>query len=185
MKRLLSLAVTLCAVFLAAGANAGEEKKKIYRSKDAQGNTVFSDRADPDSAEIELQEPITLPSDALADEYEVVFGDEDDEANAQGSNGYRSLSITAPPDNEPIRANDGNIRIEYRVEPSAAPSHRIELLMDGKVIRDVTGSGSMALQNVDRGTHQAQLRVTDRETGEVVQRGPVQTFTVMRHSILH
>jgi len=189
-----SILVMLLAIALAAGAEAAEkgngdgEKKKIYRSEDEQGNPVFSDRSSPDAAEVEVGEPMTMPSEALKAEYEAVFGggeEESDEESGDGFTPYESLAITAPPNNQPIRANNGNVNVAFKVAPGVVAEHRIELLIDGTPVREVKGSGSVMLENMDRGTHQARLRVTHRESGEVLQQGPVQTFTVMRHSILN
>lgn len=184
---ILLVAVAFGSAHAADRGDDSRDKDKIYRSKNERGNAVFSDRSTPDAAEIEVQQPMTMPAEALDAEYEVVFGDDDDDEDTEDTEftGYETLAITAPPNDEPIRANNGNVRIAFSVEPGVLAEHRVELLMDGSSIREVSGSGSIMLENMDRGTHQARLRVTHRDSGEVIQQGPVQTFTVMRHSILN
>ncbi|MDZ7685198.1 MAG: DUF4124 domain-containing protein [Gammaproteobacteria bacterium] len=179
--------IAFCGAHAADEGDRGNEEKKIYRSTDEHGNAVFSDQNTPDAAEVHVEETATMPSDALNAEYRAVFGDDDDgeEGEDTGFTSYASLAITAPPNDQPIRANNGNVRIAFNIQPAALGEHRIELMMDGNPIREVTGSGSVVLEHMDRGTHQASLRVTHRDSGEVIQQGPVQTFTVMRHSILN
>ena len=182
MKPVLNALIAI-AVFTGPLSLAQEAERKIYRTTDEYGNPVFSDQGSPDAEEVEVRESITLPSEALNDEYEAVFGGREQKKTPESASfKYNALRIVSPPDNEAIRANNGDIQLSVEVDPGPMADHKVELMMDGVAIRELTGS-SLMLQNVDRGTHQARLRVTDRKSGKVLQQGPITTFTVLRHSV--
>ena len=51
--------------------------------------------------------------------------------------------------------------------------------MDGFAIRKLTGTGQVALENVDRGTHQFGVRILDGK-GIEIDVGPVISLTMLR-----
>ena len=66
-----------------------------------------------------------------------------------------------------------------------SPGHRLQLLRNGEVFRELTNTGPVALQNVDRGTHTFSVQIVDKDTSKVLFTGPSTTVTLLRHSIRH
>lgn len=186
-----TLLLTACALPVGAASEDNADKpatggKKIYRTVDESGNVIFSDQKTPDADEVELRESNTLPAEALETEYRIRFGAGDGEPErTETFTPYRTLAVTSPANEEAIRANNGNITISVSVEPAPLANHRVQVLMDGAVLQDIQGPTSISLENVDRGAHTAQLRVTHRETGRTLQQGPSSTFYVLRASRLN
>lgn len=184
-----TLIAALMVALLSSPSLAAEEKKeeKVYRTTDERGRPVFSDQASGDAKEVEVTKPMTFPAGKFANQYNRVTtpGSEGGDGEEAAAFAYKSLAITSPAPDEAIRSNNGNITISFVVNPSPRPGHIVELMMDGKVLQRVRGSEPIALENVDRGTHQVQLQVTEGESGTVLQQGASVSFTVLRHSILH
>lgn len=183
MMRKLSAVILVALLLVTGGAMAAQEERKIYRTTDADGNPVFSDQGREGDAEVDVPPSNAFDAESLAEEYELIYR-KDEKSGAKAFSQYQRLAITSPANDEAVRANAGNVQISWQVEPGIQEGHRVELLLDGQVLQTVSGAGSVGLDNVDRGTHQAQLRVIDQETGDVFQQGPTQTFHVLRHSRL-
>ncbi len=170
-------------VTLGAYAEEDSQSNKVYRTTDEFGRPVYSDSASEDAREVELEEPATFPGKALAEDYEY-YSPADEAPAGRAGPSYSELAIVEPQDDETIRSNPGNFAIHFQVSPQPRPGHRLQLLMDDKVYREITSGSPLQLTNVDRGTHRLRLRVVDSD-GDVVQQGPVVTMHLMRHSILH
>lgn len=164
-------------------AGAAAEQKTVYKTVDSQGRPVFTDQASEDAQEVKLEEPMTFPGKAFAQDYGR-FTTERPDATTDTGPAYSVMEITSPGPDEAIRNNPGNIAISYRINPALQPRHVLQLMMDGAVLQPLNGGKVIELENVDRGTHTVHLRVIDRESGEEIQAGPPVSFTILRHSIL-
>lgn len=158
----------------------------IYKSKDESGHPVFSDKASESAEQIEVREPITFKSSVYTKQYESVIdklqrGNDSDVDNFK----YQTLAITSPENGTAIRDNAGNIELHYLVEPGIRQGHTIQLIMDGQVHSSVGSTGSVSMQNVDRGTHQFHLNVTRTKDGKVMQTGPTTSITLLRYARQH
>ena len=157
---------------------------KIYKTVDAQGNVSYTDVAPTQreqEAELAIEELNTFTSPAPAPEPlpTVVLTDpDDDEALDPAPERYRSISIASPSDDEAIRANNGNISIAASLTPDLHTSHNLRFYVDGNPA--ATGKGlSLALTNVDRGTHSAKVAVVD-DDGNVIAESSSVSFHVLR-----
>lgn len=167
-------------------AAEGRDKSKgtvIYKTEDATGAPVFSDEATDGAEEVKVDEPATFSSDSMIQRYNNKVGSTGQGDDENGIT-YKRLVITSPGNDESIRSNPGNFEVAYEVSPGPAKEHTLQLLMDGAVYREIQGPGPLQLSNVDRGTHQLQLRIVD-ENDEVVKTSPPVTMHLLRHSILH
>ncbi|MBY5994119.1 DUF4124 domain-containing protein [Ferrimonas balearica] len=95
---------------------------------------------------------------------------------------YR-IKLIEPDSEATVRDNNGQLNLSISLEPELLPDHRIELLLDGEVVRTVGGAGSFALDNLDRGEHSLQARVID-ENGKVLASSGKRTVFLHRHSRL-
>jgi len=178
-------------LIVAVGVDAAEEVQpppepagsRMYRTTDAEGNTVFTDVMTDGATEVELGTTIIYPSDAITQPYRGT----DTGAPASGeatAYSYRVLEILEPPPEAVIRNNTGNFVVKGGFSPGLHQDHRIQLLIDGVVY--ASGQSTLfELENVDRGVHELQLQIVDVLSRKVLTRSPPVRITLMRFSILH
>ncbi|HEB56233.1 MAG TPA: DUF4124 domain-containing protein [Gammaproteobacteria bacterium] len=93
---------------------------------------------------------------------------------------YESIRILSPRNDEAIRSNNGNLSIKGELIPGlqSKRKHHIEWLLDGKIVPGANGL-NLNLKNLDRGTHQLQLRVLNANHEAMIQT-PVISFHILR-----
>lgn len=168
----------LLALALAASTGLQAADEGIYRSRDAQGNVIFSDRKPDESAE-----PVRLPPTNTMPEVAVPTQPQDATAApaapaGDAAVGYRTLAITAPLDGETIVNPAGYVAVAVAVDPPLQERHSLRLLLDGEPA-GVAQQGAVELQGLVRGAHTLQLLVVD-DTGNVVQESAAVTVQVHR-----
>ncbi len=176
------LAVLLTAGLIAATADAASGR--IYRTVDEHGNVVFTDvppREDQPAEQVIIETPNSFTSEEAIPETQAWIVEEEGAA-AEAPFSYRTLEIVSPQDDEPVRANDGNVTVVTNISPDLQPGHVMRLLMDGSVAQEGPQT-SFHLTNVDRGTHTLSLEIVDQD-GTVLKRSPTRTFHLLRVSIL-
>ncbi len=151
----------------------------VYMEKDAEGNTVFTDRPSSENAKPIKLTPSstykapTLPSAAPTDSQTT-----EQNNDAQG---YEFVAITHPADDSPIRENSGALEVNIDLIPALKPDHRFVLLLDG--IPATEGqSTTLRLQNVDRGTHTIQIQIVDDSDNVIISSESV-TFHMLRVTV--
>ena len=161
---------TVAAALLALGASAAP----IYRLADENGRVIFTDVPSVDAELVvpsaantyrarppqrRAPDPVALQSDAFA--------------------GYRSVAIEWPQD-EAIRANDGNIRVVAATEPGLEPEHRAVVLLDGQAAQQSDGL-TFHLTELDRGRHELMVQIIDGN-GTVLAESRPKTIHLLRAS---
>ena len=96
---------------------------------------------------------------------------------------YESLSFAYPDNNQAFYSGSGDVQFEVRSTPGLQPGHKYEVTLDGQPVGQST-SGSITVNNVFRGTHEARVHIVD-ENGVQVKTGSPITFTVHRPSALN
>ena len=169
---------------LIALAALADAETRIYRYEDAQGITVFADRAAAGREEVALP---GVNSYIPVEPKESVSAPQP--ADVMGS--YRYLSVTGPGDGETIRRNGGNVRVTGRVEPGVREDHRVVLLVNGAMTSleawqdrvrspaETRNDIEFALTGVARGPHTVRIAVLDREHNVLIQSAPVR-FHLLR-----
>ncbi len=158
---------------------------KIYRTKDEHGRTVFTDQAPENAQEVQVNNPMTFPAGEYARDYERVTRQETAPNGKSETPSYTDIRITFPENGSAIRQNDGNITLEFVLSPGLRSGHTLSLVMDGAEYASLRSPEPVQMPNLDRGTHQVHLQITDAKTGKVIQQGDPVSFTVLRHSVLH
>ena len=165
----------LMVLTLSFGAHA-----EMYKWVDAEGNITYSDRPQPDSGGEKKQvTEITLPSVNTADAVDTSVLRES--SNTQpDKKANSSIKITKPQNDEAIRQNEGNMVISVAVKPQAG-DHTVAIYVDGNEVSRGSAT-SVALQNVDRGTHVITADLISPE-GKVIKSATPVTFHLLRYSI--
>ncbi len=158
----------LCSLAIPASA-------EIYKYTDAQGKTVFTNQPPEGQAveRIELSPTNTLPSTTPTPSAPPV--------PPSAITRYRMLQLAGLPDDEALRANNGNFTVNVQIEPSLAPGHSLQLLLDGSPHGPASASTQLHVSQADRGTHSLAVQVL--ADGKALQQSDALTFTVQRISI--
>jgi len=178
MFRLICL-MTLTTACLWATVVTGAEKT-VFKTQDAQGNTVFSDQASEEAEEIIIKAPQTFkaqPANGL-------FTPKQPAAEVETGPAYKSLRIVSPENDIAVRNNAGNLIVSFALDPALQANHSLQLLVDGKLHSEKKSAGPISLANLDRGTHQLLAQIVEDESGEVLQSSNSVSTTILRVSII-
>jgi len=170
MRRLIAFCLLLATLPVAA---------QIYQYTDEQGNRVFTDQPpmDVDAQSIQLPNLNTIPETPKTDQHKD-SNFQDDERTTQSSQPYRQLQLSGLPEQEAIRANNGNFSVQVAITPKLAPQHRLQLLIDGQPYGTPSATTTLQVTNIDRGEHRIAVQVLAGD--QVVQSSPEQTISVQR-----
>lgn len=188
-----SIAVLLgtAVLFMAMlGAGPTEANGRIYKTVDEDGNVVFTDvppRPDQRGETVDLNSgnsftPPERDNEGISLEAwrgEAPGGPEDEE---EAVTRYRSLQVASPEDDAAVRNNAGNVSITAAVDPDLQPGHTLQLFLDGE-LQQSGGTTTFQLNNVDRGTHEVQLRIVG-PGGETLLTSPGSVFHLQRRSVI-
>ena len=94
---------------------------------------------------------------------------------------YTGFSITNPPNDQGVRANDGNVTIHMSLQPALQSGHMIVLNVDGEdgKSNNATNGLTMELKNMSRGLHTIVATVVDEDGNGLIKTEPV-SFHVLR-----
>ena len=153
---------------------------EVYRNVDAYGNVTYSDEPSEGAEAVEVKPAttITLPKPEAVQETEKLR----EEVQREGA-AYESLSFAYPDNNQAFYSGSGDVQFEVRSTPGLQPGHKYEVTLDGQPVGQST-SGSITVNNVFRGNHEARVHIVD-ENGVQVKTGSPITFTVHRPSALN
>jgi len=136
----------------------------LYKGVDSEGNVVYSDTPFDDA------EKFTPPPISVVDapKIEVEKKAVEDEKPAEFK--YTRFDIVSPTNNQTIW-NEPELTVSMKLTPAlnSEQGHKIWLLMDGKPVIKNSGSTSLQIGRVERGAHQLQGQVRDKE-GKIVVR---------------
>ena len=90
---------------------------------------------------------------------------------AQAPGSY-NVAIVQPANEETVHDNQGNVAVQVAVSPGLAPGDRIVLVLDGRPVRQQTGT-TFALSGVERGAHTLQAQVVDANGATLAASPPV------------
>lgn len=158
---------------------------ELYRGVDAQGNVIYSDTPF-ESAEKYTPPPISVvgggvkaKKDAKTEEGAV------EDAATQEDKPFRYLQfdILRPTANETIY-NPVQLMVSLRLKPglNTADGHTISLLLDKKPVVKKSEDTAFALDPPERGAHQLQGQIRDKN-GKIVGRTRAVVFFIKRGSV--
>ncbi|MFO7530456.1 MAG: DUF4124 domain-containing protein [Marinobacter sp.] len=151
---------------------------EVYRHVDAQGNVTFSDEPieGGETVEVKPVTTVTLPKPQTVRETEKLR----EEVKREGAV-YESVSFVQPQNEQAFQSGSGDVRFEVTSTPGLQAGHKYEVTLDGQPVAQ-TSSGSVVVNNIFRGTHEALVHIVD-ENGVQVKTGSPITFTVHRPSV--
>lgn len=147
-------------------ANAG-----LYRGVDSEGNVVYSDTPFEDA------EKFTPPAISVVAAPKTKVKDEAAVKKEAVEFKYMSFDISTPSNNQTIR-NEPELTVSLNLKPglNTEESHSIWMLVDGKPVVKNTQSLSMKLGRLERGAHELQAQIRNKENKIVLRTRPVLIF---------
>ena len=137
---------------------AEEEGSGIYRSKDRQGNTVFTDRPGEDAERVELREPNVTPA--------VKPRPRPAKKAAKDGEAAYEVVILSPADRAIVPNGRLPTQVSVEVNPPLLPKHSVEYLLDGTSL-GVLGGQQYTIDRLTPGSHEITVRVVDRDGAPV------------------
>jgi hypothetical protein len=147
----------------------------IYKWVDEQGNVHYSDKEQKGAEEVELPAAVTYtPVQAGSSSVGKTPSDKEQ--------GYTEMSIVQPEMNETIRNNTGDVQVSMILKPGLAPGDSITLYLDGKEVKKGSVQTSLALKNLDRGSHTLRASVFNKNGSVVISSRSI-IFHLQREAI--
>ena len=175
--------ILLFGCLLALSVQAQESRRELWKWKDANGVTQFSDRPVPGAKRVELTgvTPSTSATTAPATAPAVVAPPA--RASARSAVQYRSLEIWQPAQDENFFGADAAVGVRLRSDPELAPGDRLVLALDGRPIDGPPDSYEHLLTNLSRGAHSLSVAIVD-EWGKTKILSEPRVFHVQQPSVI-
>ena len=142
----------------------------VYRSVDADGNIVYTDKPSQDAEKIKIDNVQTVP--AGPDDFKYTPPEKPDLGN------YTKLEIVTPENNHVFTGNTGDVTVSVAIKPALRESDSLIFYMDGQKKGD-SRSQTLQMTNLARGTHTVKVDVVNGDGKSLKSSAPV-TFTVKR-----
>ncbi|HWS76264.1 MAG TPA: DUF4124 domain-containing protein [Quisquiliibacterium sp.] len=160
--------VLLLGCLLALSVQAQESKRELWKWKDANGVTQYSDRPVPGATKVELYTSAPAPAAAPAARPVTPAAQVKPAAGVQ----YQSLEIWQPESGESFFGADATVNVRMRSEPSLAAGDRLLLYLDGKLVEGAANSYEHTLSNLERGVHSLAAVILDDKGNEKIRSEP-------------
>jgi len=181
-------------VFLIYFCLSAPSSAAIYQYTDDQGNVIFSDKPIPGGTQIRQSKPSVVPAPqrkpntnpaATFTTEQKLTQEKTQPKKPEKAKQYKRVSIVSPEDDQGYRSNDGTVKINVSLKPELQVKfgHHLQLVLDGKKLKQEWDSASIELLNVDRGTHTISVIVVDGQEKKLKQSKPI-TFHLLRYSML-
>lgn len=185
MNRCLSAMLpAVCLVFSTVPGVASAAS--VYRTTDAQGNVVFTDRPVEQGERVELEPLSVLPSAPVREPAARDTGGDTARPPAGADTPfmpYTTFRIAQPEDGETLPTGAaGNVQVALAIEPALRPDHKVRLLVDGRVSQSALHARVFMVTGLVRGEHTLQAELLDAR-GQVRHRSAPVTLYVQRASV--
>lgn len=149
---------------------------EIYKYTDANGNTVFTNQP-PQGTNAEQ---VNLPPVNTVAPPPVPTMPGNSQSKSSTEQVYSVLEISDVPEEEALRANNGNFTVSVRIAPQLRIGDSLQLLLDGQPYGGRTNSIEFPLSNIERGEHSLSVQAFSGD--RLIQQSPTVTFTIQRIS---
>lgn len=148
----------------------------VWTWVDTNGTVHYSDTPVPGARQIELSEAqgFSAPRAAARRPAEA--------AQPATPAGYETLRIASPNAGETLWNIGGTLTVRVELAPQLAPTHRLDVVLDGQRARLESNRLQFQLPNVYRGEHTLQAVIVGAD-GQVVQSSPPVRFVVQQTSV--
>lgn len=155
--------------------------KAVNLSDDA----ITADRASMNISAPELTQPKEAPSEVAKPKHEANAASKDTKheiAAKSASNYYSELKIVQPQTEASFFNNRGEVVLTIAAKPSMRKEDKAVILIDGKPMHTAQNDTVLRVENVERGTHSAQVQIQNK-TGQVLLESDTITFYMHKGSV--
>lgn len=154
----------------------------IYKTVDADGNTVYTDQKPSEDAQpVKLRELTVVDPVDLGNE-QAVDGDIEASGNSASAPEF-GLRIVTPGEDESVWNTAYVLTVQVQTDRELPSGTRLAYLVDGEV-RTTTRAQSVEIDEVYRGEHQLSVELRASDGRVLGSAGPI-TFFMRQHSRLH
>jgi hypothetical protein len=162
--------ILLFGCLLALSVQAQESRRELWKWKDANGVTQYSDRPVPGATKVEMYTSTpaqpTAPAPAPAPAKPAA------KPGTSAAVEYQSLEIWDPESGATFFGADATVNVRMRSEPSLAAGDRLLLYLDGKLVEGESDSYEHTLANLERGVHSLAAVILDDKGNEKIRSQP-------------
>lgn len=170
--------VFILLVVLLAGVGASAE---VYRWVDEDGLIHFSDRPHEGAETVVLPQAQSFSAPAVSRRQQIAEAEA--ETDPSEFDGYKSLRIIRPGQDEVLWNTGGLVDVQVDPEPQLQSGHNIQLFLDGQRVSGLAGGQrTFQLSEVYRGAHSLRAEIHDADGNGLFQSVAI-TFTVQQTSV--
>ena len=168
MKKPVSLILLFSLLSLLSADAYSEEKKKLYRWVDEQGNVHFSDEPQKGAESFEMKEvPATKMQRTQFPEIQLPQSAQQTGGPAATTPVYQSAALSEPLNGSIVRNNAGIITLSASIQPALKPGHSVRFFLDGKLVGKEPGTTSVTVEKVSYEQHKAYFIIVDSGGAQV------------------
>ena len=168
--------VLLLGCLLALSAQAQDTTRELWKWKDADGVTHYSDVPVPGATRVDIHtstpSAATPPPKPAASPASVV----------PAETRYQAFEFISPLADESFFGSSLEITVRLRSEPDLAPGDQLRIYLDDKPVDEAKDRYEHTFRNLDRGAHKVTAVIYDREGRPKIDAGP-RTFYIKQPSI--
>ena len=170
-------------LLLAGVLSCNSAQAELFKWKDEQGNTIYSDQPPAEDGDSSIVKKEQLPQIITVPAFDVNQSDNAVESKPDSKPRYQSIAISAPGHDTEVRENTGNVSVSVQVEPYVFNERgdTVVIYMDGNEVSRGSQT-SVQLQNVDRGTHTLRAEILS-QTGQVLKASETTVFHLKRFRV--
>jgi hypothetical protein len=168
--------VLLLGCLLALSAQAQETTRELWKWKDAEGVTHYSDVPVPGATRVDIR--TSTPSAATPAPQPAARTAPAEPAEAR----YQSFEFISPLQDESFFGSSLEITVRLRSEPDLAAGDQLRIYLDDKPVDEAKDRYEYTFRNLDRGAHKVTAVIYDREGRPKIDAGP-RTFYIKQPSI--
>lgn len=154
--------------------------QNVYRTTDAQGNVVFTDRPPSNATPTDRVE--IRPTNTVQPPPTPTRPASENTPNAAAQGAPYTVTITEPANETTIPMGPGDFSVSVNVNPAPQRAENLQLFLDGAPQGGPQSASTWSLTNVFRGQHDLTVGVIDGSGKTLAISPPVRVF-VMRPSV--
>ena len=154
----------------------------LFKCKQPDGSIAYTDQPCATGEELKLPGLTTYTPTPVP---QSLFQKTTPNAPDDKSETYNSLTIITPKNGDRIEATgSGNVDIVVRPDPAlrTVKGHVFAIVLDGKQLPTTGVTNTIRLNNVDRGTHSAQILILSKSNA-LIQASNTVSFTIGRPTV--
>lgn len=188
MKPLVLLAVLLT-FLIGVVLHVEPTDAQVYKKRNADGSVSYTDQPTQGAERVEVEPaPVTefakSTQPTLNEQAAVTEAGNPTVVDTDALPSEFSVAITAPEQQQPIRANNGQFDVLWQSQPERLPEgYNYELVVDGQTAWQGANSTQVTLADMDRGERRIVVRIVDANGQQVARSDTVVVF-VLRANVL-